>query len=162
SCLPLRYSQSSLDLGLDLLEGEATNEYALLRTRSLAAATALTVGVGGFDDLFDRSLPLVLEQGDRLVRASVHTVGAAIAAFVDHVRYVRFQLNPVTRQDGRGSRHCGLRLQNRLFDGLGRMRQPAQEHAVGHEIYRTQFHVRFKEKSLAVERKFEELRDLLI
>jgi hypothetical protein len=42
-----------MDLGLDLPEGKSTDEYAVLWTGSLAAATALAGGVGGFDDFLD-------------------------------------------------------------------------------------------------------------
>src|SRR5450755_3429344 len=121
-----------MDLGLDLREGKSTNEYAVLRARSLAAATALATAVIGFNDLLNPTLPLVFEHGDGFVGASVDAVGTAVAAFVDDVRYVAFQFNGVASQDGRCSSGCRLCLQNRFLDALGGMRQPAQEDAVGH------------------------------
>ncbi len=151
-----------MDLGLDLIEGESTDEYALLRTRGLAAATALTGGVVGFDDFLDRPLPLVFEKGDRFVGAGVDAVGATVAAFVHHLRDIRSEFEAILDEDGCGSRGRCLRLQDGFVDALRRMGQPTQKDAVGHEVYGAQFHVSFEEKSFAVERNLEELRDLAV
>src|SRR5271167_4851644 len=113
-----------MDLGLDLIEGKSTDEYALLGARGLAAAAALAGRVGGFNNLLDCPLPLVLEQGDRFVGTGVHTVGAPVAAFVDDLRYVGFKFNAVSGEDAGCSGGCRLRLENGFLDGLGRMRQP--------------------------------------
>jgi hypothetical protein len=85
-----------VDLGLDFREGKSIDEYAILGTRSLATATALAAGVVGFDDFLDPPLPHVLDHGDGFVGAGVHAVGATVAAGVDDMRYVAFELNAVT------------------------------------------------------------------
>src|SRR5208337_1251327 len=149
-CRPLLYSHSSVDLGLDFSEGKPIDEYAIFRTRSLAAATALAGGVVGFDDFLDRALPLIFEQGDGFVGAGVHAVGAPVAAGIDDMRYGAFQLNTVPGEDGGGSGGCRLRLENGFLDALGRMRQTAQEDAVGHEVDGAQFHMGFEEKAIAI------------
>src|SRR5271166_3962156 len=132
-----------MDLSLDLLEGKSTNEYAVLWTRSLAAATALAGGISGFDDFLDPSLPLVLEQSDGFVGAGVHAVGATVAAFVQHLRNICSQFKAILHEDGSRARGCCLGLQDGLRDALRGMRQPAQKDAIGHEVYRAQFHVGF-------------------
>src|SRR5208282_3728770 len=149
-----------MDLGLDLIEGKSADEYAFLWTRGLAAATALAGRVVGFDDFLDRSLPLVFEQRDRFVGAGVDAVGATVAAFVYYLRDICAQLKAILNEDGCCSRGRCLRLQDGFVDALRRVRQAAQENAIGHEVYRAQFHVGFEEESLAVERNLEELRDL--
>ena len=149
-----------MDLGLDLVESKSADEYALLRTRGLAAATALADGVIGFDDFLNRPLPLVFEKGDRLVGAGVHAVGATVAAFVHHLRDIRSEFEAVLDEDGSSPRRRCLCLQDGFIDAFRRMGQPTQKDAVRHEIYRAQFHMGLKEESLAVERNLEELRDL--
>src|SRR5208282_2634839 len=111
-----------MNLGLDLVQRKSLDDDPALRTGRLATSAALTDALIRLYDLLHRPLPLVLEQGDRLIGTSVHTVGAPVALLFDDLRNVGAQFQAVLAEDGCRPGRRRLRLENGFvnpFRGMG-------------------------------------------